>query len=775
MEQQFRTLFAILLAGLGCGSAVTTRAADVPVQDQCILCHANAEIWEGETLHLFVTPKDLAGDIHWQKGIQCRDCHGGNPDTTDLRAAHAQEDGFRRIESPQDAVEFCGRCHADAEYMQRYDPAAKTDQVAKYWGSAHGRHAQEVGGPDAASCISCHPRHRMQPASNPNSPLNPAHLSETCGVCHKEQRNGMRRGVHHAAGEKDEFGRGLPMDCLKCHGQDVHGLPPVRDAASPVSLDNQVAMCGTCHEKYLVSYQASVHGHGLRASGLTVTAVCSDCHRAHDILYAADGQSSLHTTKVAQTCGKCHAFIEERLAHSVHGQGAGAGGASERPSPGGSTMRHPCCVDCHQGHDLPHPESALFRRQIPNRCGNCHTDYALRYGMSVHGQLTELGFEPASKCSDCHGDHDILPANDPASRIGPERRLETCRRCHSQATLNFIRFDPHANFKDERNYPELHAVYAETETVIYLLVGLFALHAFLWFVRSMIDALRLGRPQRLAAEQTGLMVFPPIHRVVYGVILLSFLALLCTGLPLKYSSQPWAQRLAPLMGGFASTSVWHHFFATILLTVAVAHLVWVVRLVRQARREGAVWKQIVLGPDSPVPTERDARDALGMLRWFVGLGRKPRFERWTYWEKFDYWAVCLAMLLIGGSGLLLWFPTLATRILPGNVLNVAHVLHSETAVMVAGCLFLMHFFNTHLRPEKFPMDLSVVTGVVTEEHLRRARPEYLERLRREGKLQQMQAMAPSQRRLRLVSAISLLVILTGLTLLVLSLLAFLGK
>jgi hypothetical protein len=213
----------------------------------------------------------------------------------------------------------------------------------------------------------------------------------------------------------------------------------------------------------------------------------------------------------------------------------------------------------------------------------------------------------------------------------------------------------------------------------------------------------------------------------------------------------------------------------LILAVAVAHVVWVAKLVWHSRRQGTDWKQVILGPDSPVPTGRDAQDALGMLRWFVALGRKPRFERWTYWEKFDYWAVCLAMLLIGGSGLLLWFPTLATRILPGDVLNVAQVLHSETAMMVAGCLFLMHFFNTHLRPEKFPMDLSVVTGVVSEEHLRRARPEYLERLRREGKLQQMQAVAPSRRRLRLEIAGSLLVILMGLILLALSLLAYLGK
>lgn len=775
MEQELKLFFVFLLGVLGFGPALAQGAGAAAAEDQCILCHANPEIWEGETLHLFVTPQDLAVDIHWQKGIKCQECHGGNPDTTDLRAAHAQEDGFRIIESPQDVLDFCGRCHADPETMQRFQPDAKTDQVARFSSSVHGRQPQEVGGPEAVSCISCHPRHQMRPASDPRSSLHPAQLVETCGACHNEQRKGMRRGVHHAAGEKDELGRGLPLDCLKCHGQDAHGMPPVRDIASPVNLEKQVALCGTCHEKYLATYRASVHGNGLQESGLTVTAVCSDCHKAHDILYAADGHSSLHPANVAATCGKCHAFIGDRLAHSIHGQGTGAGGVSERTAPGGNVLRHPSCVDCHQGHDLPHPDSPLFRRQIPSRCGNCHADFALRYGLSVHGQLTELGYEPASKCSDCHGDHDILASGNPASRISPERRLETCRQCHRYATAKFAQFDPHANFKDERNYPGLHGIYAWTETVIYLLVGLFALHAFLWFVRSMIDALRVPRPKRLAAEQAGVVFFAPIHRILYGLILLSFMALLFTGLPLKYSSQPWAQRVAVALGGFESTSVWHHFFATVILAAAVAHVAWVARLVRQSRRQGADWEQVLWGPDSPVPTGRDARDALGMLRWFIGLGRKPRFERWTYWEKFDYWAVCLAVLLIGGSGLLLWFPTLATRILPGGVLNVAHVLHSETAVMFAGCLFLMHFFNTHLRPEKFPMDLSVVTGVVTEEHLRRARPEYLERLRREGKLQQMQAVAPSRRRLRLEFVAGLLVIFLGLTLLTLSLLASLGK
>ena len=164
-----------------------------------------------------------------------------------------------------------------------------------------------------------------------------------------------------------------------------------------------------------------------------------------------------------------------------------------------------------------------------------------------------------------------------------------------------------------------------------------------------------------------------------------------------------------------------------------------------------------------------------MLGWFVGMRRKPFFERWTYWEKFDYWGVALAMVLIGGSGLLLWFPNLFCVLLPGQALNVAHVLHSKTALMVAGCLFAMHFFNTHLRPEKFPLDLSVVTGLVSVEHLRRARPEYLERMRREGKLQEIETTAPSRRLLLLEALAGVLLVALGVGVFVWILWAYLGK
>jgi hypothetical protein len=111
-----------------------------------------------------------------------------------------------------------------------------------------------------------------------------------------------------------------------------------------------------------------------------------------------------------------------------------------------------------------------------------------------------------------------------------------------------------------------------------------------------------------------------------------------------------------------------------------------------------------------VPRGKDFTDFVGNFRWFLYLGRRPRFDRWTYWEKFDYFAVFWGVAIIGFSGLVLWFPQFFTTFLPGWFLNAAHVVHSDEALLATGFIFIFHFFHTHLRPETFPLDPVIFTG-----------------------------------------------------------------
>ncbi|MDH3718382.1 MAG: cytochrome c3 family protein, partial [Planctomycetota bacterium] len=738
-------------------------------------CHGNAEIWDGETRHLYVPLEDFATDIHAQKGLQCHDCHGGNPDTLNLREAHAIEDGFRDIKTPADVPEFCGRCHSNADYMQRFRPDARTNLVARFLASAHGRHLQNVGGPAAATCTSCHATHTMRAVDDPAAAVHATQLSQTCGSCHKDQQIALRKSVHHAVGPRNQRGSGTPLECSKCHVGDVHAILPVSETNSPVHLEHQVQTCGECHPAHLATYEVSPHGTGLYDAGLMVTAVCADCHGAHDIYYAADRRSSLHSSTVAATCGKCHKFIEDRLANSVHAQNGGNSPRTERTAGGGKIMRAPSCVDCHQGHDQAQRD-ALGRQVVPlGRCGNCHAEMLMGYGISMHGELTQRGYVEAAQCADCHGAHDILAIHQPASRLSPANRAETCRQCHSQAGHNFAEFDPHANPKDEARYPLLHAVYAQTENAIYLLFGLFFLHALFWFARSLIQTLRFGRHERLATETNAFIRFTAGQRLSYLVMIVSFLGLALSGMSLKYHEHAWAQLLASGVGGFETTSILHRFFAITVLVGGALHLARATQRIRAARRKNDSWKKILLGPDSPLPNRRDAKDMWGMTRWFFGLAPKPVFERWAYWEKLDYWAVWLAVVLIGTSGLMLWFPNLFCLVLPGWTLNLSKVVHASAALLASGMIFAIHFFNTHFRPEKFPMDQSLLTGMVREDHIRMARPEFLERLEREGKLEQRLTRIPSHQRLWPMFVGGLFILVAGVVLLAWLVIASVGR
>ena len=332
-----------------------------------------------------------------------------------------------------------------------------------------------------------------------------------------------------------------------------------------------------------------------------------------------------------------------------------------------------------------------------------------------------------------------MPVDDPNSKLAPgENRLRTCQKCHVYAVSNFASFDPHADYKDAARYPKLHAIYGWIQYSVNILFVCFLFHACLWFIRALVDRLQDGGHTTLVSDEYALPRFDPFDRATFATLIVAFVGLTATGLAMKYSDQEWGQWLAQILGGFRSARNWHHFFAVAAILAFVTH---VARAVSQAvkLREGRTWTTIIWGPDSLVPNGRDLRELGKMLLWFVGFGRKPGFERWAYWEKLDYWAFCLAALVIGISGLMLWYPNLFCVVLPGTTLNVAKMIHSEFAIYIASFLFLIHFFHAHFRPEKFPMDLSVMTGMVSEQHLRKYRPDYVARLEKEGKLSQLRS------------------------------------
>ncbi|MFB3905419.1 MAG: formate dehydrogenase subunit gamma [Acidobacteriota bacterium] len=225
--------------------------------------------------------------------------------------------------------------------------------------------------------------------------------------------------------------------------------------------------------------------------------------------------------------------------------------------------------------------------------------------------------------------------------------------------------------------------------------------------------------------------FSDLHRTLHILMIISFMALALTGMTLKFSYTRWAAILSRLLGGFETAGYIHRVAAVLMFGIFAAHLR---DLVRQKRKSSVSWREFVFGPDSLVFNRKDLEELVGNVKWFLNLGPRPEYGRWTYWEKFDYFAVFWGIAVIGSTGLLLWFSEFFTRFLPGWLINVATIIHSDEALLATGFIFTVHFFNTHLRPERFPMDLVIFTGRMPLEDLEQDKPAEYKQLLAEGHL-----------------------------------------
>jgi cytochrome b subunit of formate dehydrogenase len=612
----------------------------------------------------------------------CLECHS-DPDLVgvargDTVSLYVDEEAFNLSAHAGTA---CAQCHTDVSPAITRPCAAISSpvdcsichaaEVDRYSESIHGRLAAE-GDPDAPTCLDCHEKHDTRSRLNPLSPT---------------------------------FARNVPDLCAQCHRKGEKAAIRIRsDIETPVE-----------------SYEMSIHGKGLFESGLVVTATCSNCHSAHGELPSADSGSTVHPDNVAATCGTCHHGIAEEFRTSVHW--------TRRHEDGGD-REYPTCEDCHTSHTISRTDRADFRLMMMDQCGRCHTDEAETFFDTFHGKVSRLGDAAAAKCYDCHGTHNILPITDPASTLSLRNVVNTCSQCHSGVNLRFTGYLTHATHHDPDKYPFLFWTFWGMTALLVGTLGFATMHTLAWLWRLWRSPQWRAR-RKPAAGEKRYQRFSSFHRTLHLVMLLAFFTLALTGMVLKFSYMGWAQLFSSMVGGFATTGFLHRVGAVTLITVFLVHL-WDVR--RQKQRSGLTWWQYITAPNSLIFNKTDLREFVQSVKWFFGRGPRPAYGRYTYWEKFDYFAVFWGMFIIGSTGLLLWFPEFFTNFFPGWWVNVATILHSDEALLAVAFIFTVHFFNTHFRPDKFPMDPVIFTGQVPLEELRRDKPREYEMLVEDGRL-----------------------------------------
>lgn len=270
-------------------------AARIEAATSCTGCHEDVKM--------------TAADVHVQLGLSCHDCHGGNPDPklADDLAAMDPASGFRGAPARADIPDFCGRCHSSAAFMKRFNPAARVDQVAEYWTSRHGQRLKE-GDARVATCVDCHSAHTIRRPLQPDSPVHPTHVAETCSRCHSDPERMAPMAVDqyarwrvsvHAKALFDKGDLTAPT-CNDCHGN--HG-------ATPPGVESVSFVCGQCHAREAELFRASrKHDQWLEHTEMMSGAECGACHEGR--------RAELHITQFSEcvTCHENHGVVRATVA-----------------------------------------------------------------------------------------------------------------------------------------------------------------------------------------------------------------------------------------------------------------------------------------------------------------------------------------------------------------------------------------------------------------------------------------------------------------------------
>ncbi len=620
----------------------------------------------------------------------------------------------------------------------------------------------------------------------------------TCLICHGARAEeltmpgaGGKPRVLHAI-QEDQFGKGVhgDMTCVGCHQDITSSKAPHKKGPAPK------ADCVTCHEalwetakqqdltrerarlgivvQNIEAYKNSYHARPSSDDKTRPNAACDNCHDSHYFNVPPRGTSKRtdwHLT-VSRVCGEqCHTDQLESYTESVHGDET-----LNKKNPKAAV-----CTDCHTTHSIANTSKDVFKLLIIENCGTCHLENFLTYRDTYHGQVTKLGYTYTAKCYDCHDSHAIKRVDDPESKVHPDKRLETCRECHDGkkiplATAGFVSYGPHANDQDFGRYPRMWIASRFMHWLLVFVFAYFWVHSLLWWYREYrrrkegelrprvrVDGLPL-------AETRQVRRFGPLWRLAHLLFALSVMTLILTGMAVFYSYTDWAPVIMKALGGPQVAGIVHRTSAAIMLGIFFLHLVAVAINIWRHRKTFR-W----FGPDSLVPNWKDLRDAIGMFKWFFNKGPRPTFDRWTYWEKFDYWAVFWGMAAIGGTGMLLAFPHVTAAVFPGWVFNVAALVHGEEAFLAAVFLFTVHFFNNHFRPDKLPPpDIVMFTGTQSLEEFKREHTLQYQRLVESGQLEKYLVQAPSQPMTLGSKLLGITLILCGLLLLVLVTVGFFG-
>jgi len=614
--------------------------------------------------------------------------------------------------------EVCMDCHTDPELARETEYRQGTSvfvDLEQLEASVH----------EGMDCIDCHADASDDHSEQLSAPA--------CADCHDEAAEEYAGSLHGVALERGEADA---PTCADCHGS--HQILSSSDPASSIHLQKIPYTCATCHADVdfikrlpvsigspLEGYEQSIHFSALQKGAHGAT--CTDCHRAHTLYKPNDPRSTIHHANVPATCGQCHGPIQQVYEQSIHGQSLAFGNTDA-----------PDCVDCHGEHDIRRsedPESPVYPTHISKTtCVWCHESERIikRYGLpgqrlstytdSYHGLANRSGSTTVANCASCHGIHDIRPSDDPQSSIHPSNLPQTCGQCHPGVETNFALGTIHVAPGMEEG--ENIVIYYVRQLYILLILGTVGLMA----VHNGFDFFKNFKKVRLPYGDDHLR-FNLNERFQHGVMALSFIVLAYSGFALKFPDEWWAAPLSWLGTGEEGRRLIHRFAAVAMVGICIYHLGYAA-LTRRGREHIKTMRPIL----------KDVRDFAQMIRYYLGKSaQRPAFDRFSYVEKLEYWALVWGSAVMTITGFALWFENFSLQFVPKWGLDLVTVIHYYEAWLATLAIFVWHFYWVIFNPQIYPMSLVWLTGRMSEEEMAHEHPLELEKIRREREAEEQEA------------------------------------
>lgn len=560
---------------------------------------------------------------------------------------------------------------------------------------------------EGADCDECH--ENVEPEAHEEKPA-----LVNCGNCHEDEAEVYTQHGIPKIGTDPQLPR-----CADCHGS--HNILASDDENAKTHVKNQSETCGDCHENpevlrnhpYLrkhsvATYQDSVHGSTLKSDEHDPVS-CTSCHgnegSAHKILPTGNPASVINHFSIADTCGNCHKSIKQDYLEGIHGILMLRGKTNS-----------PTCTNCHGEHLILSPtdtrSSVSVSHVAEGTCIPCHESAAMseKYGLPAgqlvsfidryHGLKSKTGGEAVANCSSCHEAHRILSQGDPKSTIHPDNLQKTCGKCHDDISRSLANTPIHEpqNYK-VKGWPLVFTV------IYYILISVTVIAMILYIVLDFWRHIR----NMTKKEQVVRMTAGDIAQ--HTLLLISFVVLVLTGFALRFSDSWWADSLFGKTGLISERSLIHRTAGVVLILTALMHIVYL-----SGKKGKEFIKQIF-------PRISDVNELISMLSYNLGFKKeKPELGRFSYVEKFEYWALIWGVIIMAVTGVILWFDNTFIQLFSPVVLEVVRVIHYYEAWLATLAILIWHLYAVIFNPGVYPMNPSWITGKMPKDQYQHEHP-----------------------------------------------------